>query len=282
MDKSRMKKFFSGFIIVAFVMIAFVVSASAQVTETYVVTSSNPQSWGFLAEGVIGKSDGGFVVGPAAAPAGGGSAMLSTIDSTGAHVLATARYGSTKLSSIYELKYSSYGNLSPQAIAFQFNVDSDVTDANNSFQGRLVFEPYQAYGNAAVVPNTWIEWNALTGKWWGSGGGASRPVSMSCPQSNPCTTAQLLFMYPNVGILDVGGVYFKVGTGWGPAFTGYVDKLVIGITTEDGNETSIWDFEEFSVATDPESCKKGGYLLFNPPTGPYKNQGQCVSSVVPQ
>ena len=47
------------------------------------------------------------------------------------------------------------------------------------------------------------------------------------------------------------------------------------------NET-IYDFEVFSVATDPADCKKGGWSTFNPPAGPYKNQGQCVSAAVPR
>jgi hypothetical protein len=28
-----------------------------------------------------------------------------------------------------------------------------------------------------------------------------------------------------------------------------------------------------------EDCKRGGYLKFGPPVGPFKNQGQCVSYV---
>ena len=47
------------------------------------------------------------------------------------------------------------------------------------------------------------------------------------------------------------------------------------------NET-IYDFEVFSAPTDPEECKKGGWSTFNPPGGPYKNQGQCVSATVRQ
>ena len=31
--------------------------------------------------------------------------------------------------------------------------------------------------------------------------------------------------------------------------------------------------------TDKEQCKRGGYLKFGPPAGPFKNQGQCVSYV---
>lgn len=271
---------FAKVILSAFLFLVTALPVSAQTTETYVVTPVNPQGWGFLAEGAAGKSSGSLVASVSGAPAGTGAGSLSTVDATGGHVLGTTRYAGTKLSDITALSYWSYGNLSPQSIALQFDVDSDVTDVNTTYQGRLVFEPYQGYGNAAVVPNTWTEWNALGGKWWGSGSGATRPVSVACPQSNPCTTVQLLSLFPNVGMRDPGALLFKVGSGWGPLFEGYVDKLTIAINSDDGVNTNIWDFEVFSVPTDIEQCKKGGYLLFNPPTGPYKNQGQCVSSVV--
>jgi YVTN family beta-propeller protein len=31
--------------------------------------------------------------------------------------------------------------------------------------------------------------------------------------------------------------------------------------------------------TSKERCKHDGYLMFGPPAGPFKNQGQCVSYV---
>jgi hypothetical protein len=43
------------------------------------------------------------------------------------------------------------------------------------------------------------------------------------------------------------------------------------------NDTT-YDFEVFSTPQDKEECKKGGWSTFNPPTGPYKNQGQCVAA----
>ena len=42
------------------------------------------------------------------------------------------------------------------------------------------------------------------------------------------------------------------------------------------NET-IYDFEVFHAATNPDDCKKGGWSTFSPP---YKTQGQCVSATV--
>ncbi|MGZ9005176.1 MAG: hypothetical protein ACXW20_15485 [Burkholderiales bacterium] len=33
-----------------------------------------------------------------------------------------------------------------------------------------------------------------------------------------------------------------------------------------------------ATPTDKDQCKNDGYKNFNPPSGPYKNQGQCVSA----
>ncbi len=41
---------------------------------------------------------------------------------------------------------------------------------------------------------------------------------------------------------------------------------------------TTYDFELNTVATNKDQCKDGGWQNFNPPAGPYKNQGQCVSS----
>ena len=41
---------------------------------------------------------------------------------------------------------------------------------------------------------------------------------------------------------------------------------------------TTYDFEPNTVATNKDQCKDGGWQNFNPPAGPYKNQGQCVSS----
>lgn len=261
-----------------FLFLAFVATQGlfAQ-NATSVVTPVNPQGWGFISEGVPGMSSGGFVQGPAPTPLGSGSAMLSTTGLTGGHILATVRYAGLRLADMTTVKYSNFGNLTPQSIAFQFDVDSDLTDTNTAYQGRLVFEPYLSFGNSAVVPNTWTEWNVLQGKVWGSGSGPMRPFSNYCPQSNPCSVAQVLVQFPNLGVRSsVGALLFKAGSGWSSSFTGNVDKFTIG--TSSGNTT--WDFELYSTPTDKDECKNDGFLLFNPPGGPYKNQGQCVSDAV--
>lgn len=250
-------------------------TAFGQTTETLVVTSSNQQGWSFLSENTAGGS-GAFVSGPSTPPLGSGSAQLALPAANNGYILWTGLYHGTRLADITELKYHTYGNSNVQAISLQFDVDDNGVDGDLGYQGRVVFEPYQMPG--IVQANTWQEWDVLAGRWWATPG-TNRPVSLICPQAAPCTTAALLQAFPNLRVF--GRFLFKAGSNWA-GFQGSVDSLKISIMTPDGVNTTTWDFEEFSAPTDPEDCKKGGYLLFNPPTGAYKNQGQCVSAAVPQ
>jgi hypothetical protein len=240
--------------------------------DTMVVTPTNTYGWTFAQDNPT-PGTGAFVDGPATPPMGTGSAQLTTDATTDGPILFKAAYQGLKLSAITALQYSTYRTLpsgtSPLAIALQFNIDSDVTDANNTYQGRLVFEPYQ--DGSTVVAGAWQTWNALGGLWWGSGGGPTRPISQACPQSDPCTLSEIVSMFPNAGIhLTQGAVVFKAGSGWMGAFDGNVDALTINGDT--------WDFNLHSTPANRDECKNDGYKNFNPPGGPYKNQGQCVAA----
>ena len=251
---------------------------SAAIADTFVVTPASTYGWTFAQDN---STPGGtaFVDGPASPPMGTGSAQLTTNLPTDGPILFKEDYKGTKLSDITALQYSTYRTAptdpnSVLAIALQFNVDSDLTDANNTYQGRLVFEPYQGAPAGTVVPGTWQTWNALNGRWWGSGNPLTRPISAFCPQSNPCTWTQIITQFPNAGIhATFGAVVFKAGSGWAP-FDGNVDAFTIGING--ANDT--YDFNLHSTPTDKDQCKNGGFKNFNPPSGPYKNQGQCVSA----
>src|SRR5690606_33861079 len=103
---------------------------------------------------------------------------------------------------------------------FQFDVDSDLNDGANSFEGRLVYEPYQV--PSSILQGQWQEWSPLDGKWWGTGS-TGRPISLLCSQSNPCTWQEILTAFPDAGIRALtvsdptaGRVYFKAGSGWSP------------------------------------------------------------------
>jgi hypothetical protein len=81
----------------------------------------------------------------------------------------------------------------------------------------------------------------------------------------------LLAVYPHAAIMmrsGAGTFGVKAGSGYS-SFDGNADKIVVNDTT--------FDFENHTVATNKDQCKDDGYKNFNPPGGPYKNQGQCVS-----
>lgn len=250
-------------------------------STTVVVSPTNPHGWFFYDDthDSLATATGRFVDGPGTPPLGKGSANLFVAGSTDGQTLMTLGYAGTRLDAITTLQYSTYvstsSNPATLAIALQIGVDFDSTDTNNGFQGRLVFEPYQNGG--VITPGTWQTWNALAGKWW-----ASKTTSAGsnglCPQSAPCTWPQVLANWPNAGIHASAGsgpgpIVFKAGSGWA-TFNGNVDAFTIGVH---GSNTT-YDFEDHTTATNKDQCKNGGWRTFNPPSGPYKNQGQCVSS----
>jgi hypothetical protein len=113
--------------------------AFADETTIVVVSPDNMNGWFFLPENSTGGT-GELVSGPPSPPAGNGSARLVPTDSNGSINIAALLHPGTPLSDITKLEYSTYrASGGPvQAISLQFNVDMDVTDANTTFQGRLV------------------------------------------------------------------------------------------------------------------------------------------------
>lgn len=197
---------------------------------TTVVNPASLQGWAFFNEGLNGS--GSFVTGPATAPLGNGSARL-TVDSNGRQSFGTLAYAGTRLDQITQLSYSSYQNnnvVSPVvAISLQFGMDFDLTDGDTSFQGRLVFEPYQ---NATVQQNVWQTWSPLAGKFWAT----RAPFNATCPQSNPCTWSQILAAYPNAGIHSntssgFGILLFRAGGPVAGGFDGNVDNFTFGVNS---------------------------------------------------
>lgn len=247
---------------------AMLAAPVAAVDNTVVVSPGNLQGWAFVQE--IANGSGSLVDGPTEPPMGTGSANL-VVDSTGRELLLNNGFAGTRLADITELSYHTYqnGDSTVFAASLQLDVDYDASDENTAWQGRLVYEPYQ---NGTVIPETWQEWDALAGTWWASGA----PGSTICPQSDPCTTEEVLAAFPDSAIrAEVGNVNFKAGGPWAGGFDGYVDAFTIG--TVAGSTT--FDFEGSEPApempSNKDDCKKGGWEAY----GVFKNQGDCVSYV---
>lgn len=217
--------------------------------HTTVVTPSNMQGWGFFQETPTGS--GTMVTGPSPAPLGTGSAQL-TVDSTGGEILAAVTNAGTRFDNIVSLSYKTYRSSGAIALAptVQFEFDNNLADADTAYRGRIVYEPYHTQ---TVSTGAWQTWNALddaagtaSGNWWGSSNGTST-LDEVCPQSNPCTWAEVKAAFPDGGIRSAGpstgGTFFKAGGGWTGGFIGAVDQFVIGVKTGIDTHTETYDFE---------------------------------------
>jgi len=213
-----------------------------------VITPATQQGWAFADDFPgMGTGSGGFEHGPGTPPLGVGSAFL-TVDANGRRIFGTGGYGGTRMDDVTTLAYSSYQNNNSNtvvAISFQFDMDYDLNDANNSFMGRLVFEPYLSPEQGAVQQNVWQNWDALAGKWYGTRSsvtvGNASGVAQPCQPSTPCTWQQVIALFPNAGVRNVpeGAVLFKAGGPWSPGFDGNVDNFRIAINTAN----TTYDFE---------------------------------------
>ncbi len=232
---------------------------------TTVVSPANMNGFVFFPEGPAGSfSTGTFVRGPGQPPLGMGTARF-TVDNTGRESLATFAFANTRLDAITELSYTAYQNKvtnpttpSDITIALQFDVDFNLSDANNAFQGRLVFEP--SANGIPVTPNQYQTFNTLdptTGRFFATNQTAS---GGNCTQANPCTKAQLLAFFPNVGIRNsqFGGLLLRAGGPVTGGFDGNADALVIAVN---GNRTTF-DFEPSSTTVVVTPTNMQGFVFF--------------------
>jgi hypothetical protein len=210
--------------------------AATSRADTAVVTTMAADAWFGLNEGPatsLGQTV--FTPGPNTPPSGVGSATLQ-VDGEGRASFGTLLYRGTPLAAITELRFSANpsSGLTPANLSLQFDVDYDGSDADTSFQGRLVFEPA-----GAPVTDVWTEHDTLAGTWWAT----RAPGQTFCPQSNPCTWAAVLAAFPNAEIRDDpfqrGALLFRLG---GPIPGGAIVSLD-AFTIAKGLPSTTYDFE---------------------------------------
>jgi hypothetical protein len=211
----------------------FTGAARADVNVTD-VTPADMQGWAFIDDNTGLAGTGTMVAGPGVPPLGTGSAQVSVGGPADRQLLGTAAFTGTPLSAITLLDYWSYQTGPILALSLQFDIRYRPTDT--AYGGRLVFEPYQQTG---VVPSGWTHSSAVAGptggRWWSS---KITPAGSDglCPQSSPCTWAQIRANWPDAAIS--GALFFKAGGGWS-AFTGNVDAFTIGI----GTDLTVFNFD---------------------------------------
>ena len=257
------------FLIAALVVGAVTTPFAQTATETLVVTATNTRGWT-----TADTRPGGAVafVLDNTAPAGSGALQLTTNATT----TAKAQYlhvASTPLAEVTDLSYYTKQNAAAFAGgAPSYQLVVNLCGATTGFT-TFVYEPYQG-GGAAVLAGAWQSWDvdASSAQMWSTRDVTCGPSSVVRGSGGPpfYNLAGLQTAFPNAVVIGFG---VNIGSN-NPSYDVEADLVQF-------NET-IYDFEVFSVATNPDDCKKGGWSTFNPPTGPYKNQGQCVSAAVPQ
>lgn len=211
----------------------FVLTLGTAQSATIVVSPGNMNGWSFFAE--TGTPTGQLVSGPGLTPAGTGSAQMTAPTSGDRMLFGTTSFSGMRLAEVTSLSYSTYRQSggSALAISLQFDVDTDLGDANGAWMGRLVYEPYYT---GSVMDNTWQTWDTLTtgNNWWFSGA----PGNASCSIGSPCSLANIISLFPNVGVRVGGITQFKTGGGW-TNFDGNVDNFRIATQQFD----TTFDFE---------------------------------------
>lgn len=257
--------------VLAICFASLAVSAQSTTNHTFEVTPTTPNGWYFYDDTTdsVATATGTFVDGPGTPPLGSGSVNLKAMIATDRQAIATNAYAGTALSSITTWGYSTFQPGPILAIALKFDVKYRTTDT--AYGGRLVFEPYQQGG---TVGSGWQTWDPYNGVWWASKTTAEGSNGL-CPQSSPCTWAEVKSYFPDATI--AGRLLLQAGGNW-TNFDGNADALTIGVSDGDSIQVDTYDFNLHNTPKDKDQCKDGGYKNFNPPTGPYKNQGQCVSA----
>lgn len=234
----------------------------AQVVETLVVTPTNLRGWNIADTRPGGAVE--FVL-DSTAPAGTGALRLTT-DATTAAKAQFLHAESTPLADVTALSYYTKQNSASFAggdASYQLLVN--LCPSQPSFT-TFVFEPYQ---NGVVIPGAWQSWDVAAGQMWSSRSVGCPTGSVDAGAGGPAvyTLAGLQATFPDAEVIGFG---VNIGS-FNPAYDVETDLVQF-------NDT-VYDFELVHRATDPEQCKKGGWSTFSPP---YRNQGECVSSTVPQ
>ncbi len=252
----------------ALALVAFVSIAAAAVTT--VVTPSNTEGWS-----TADTRPGGAVnfVADATSPFPGGALQLTTNAST----TAKAQYlhaANVTLASTTDLSYYTKQATTTASTTFAGAAPSYqlIVYLNGTTTGftTLVYEPYQ---NGTVIPGTWQQWDVDAGMFWSTrtftdggtcsvvAGGGGAPFYTLAGLQAACPDAVVVGFGVNIGSNN-------------PGYDVYTDGVVFNETT--------YDFELDPVPPvvplTKEECKNGGWMTFTNPS--YKNQGQCVSSVV--
>lgn len=251
------KKIAAGAIVVGAVLgLVYSVQQASAAPISVVVTPTNTQGWH---EADVRAGGDINYVSDATSPYPSGALQLTT-DGTNAAKAQYMNDASVPLADITDLSYYTKQTSGPATAAPSYQLEVNLNGDAGGFT-TLVYEPYW---NGAVTPGVWQQWDVDSGQFWSSR--TVEPLVVNGAGGPPFyTLSQLQAAYPNAVVTSFG---VNVGT-YNPNY----DVSTDGVQFND----TIYDFEVKAVApTAKDDCKKGGWMNF---VTPYKNQGQCVSSV---
>lgn len=250
----------AALVLTASALLAVAVAAAS----TVVVTSVNQQGWSTADTRPGGTV--GFVL-DATAPGGTGALQLTTNNTS----TAKAQYlhaTNTPIGDITDLGYYTKQNSASFVggdPSYQLVLCLGGLDVNGNCVGftTMVYEPYQ---NGGVTPGAWQQWDVDAGQFWSSrsyssgscvvtAGGGGLPFYTLSGLEAMCPAAVAVGFGVNIGSNN-------------PSYDVYTDLVTFNDTT--------YDFEVHSTPSDKAQCKNGGWATFNPPAGPFKNQGDCI------
>jgi hypothetical protein len=270
----KAKKIFLFTIVATFVAM---ISSTVAMAQTVVITPANAAQQGWS---TADTRPGGAINFVEDATAPGGAALQLTTNGTNAAKAQFMHEANIPLGAITQLSYSTRQVAGPvhAAASYQLPVclggfTSPKTPTNPTGCTGFTTFVYEPYQNGAVLPNVWQNWDVDAGQFWSSrsysdlanggtcnvvaGGGGAPFYTLSQLQAS-CPAAVVTGFGVNIGSFN-------------PGYNVYADLVNFnGIIT---------DFQVYNSATNAEQCKGDGWRFFNPQSGPYRNQGQCVSSV---
>lgn len=267
-----MTNFRLTFLVCSLILSAVSVPVLAQdEEETLVVTPVNTRGWTTADTRPGGAVE--FVL-DATSPAPGGALNLTTNGTT----TAKAQYmhpTETPIAEVNDLSYWAKRNSASFAggnASYQFVVCLGGIDGSGNCVGftTFVYEPYQ--NGFPIADSSWRQYDVDAGMMWSSrdynsgscvtvAGGGGEPFYTLAGIQAACPNAVAVGFGVNIGSNN-------------PSYDINVDLVKFNKTT--------YDFELYSSPSFVDACRNGGWSTFNPPTGPFKNQGQCISTFVPQ
>ena len=235
--------------------------ASISYSQTITVSKCNMNGWHTTKDN--GFNNAFLDLDPNSAPGAPGSGRLQI----GANTDKTASfhtgnlYKQTLISSITELKYSTYVKQNGNKGVAPFISIEVSYDGDASGEDTWIFEP--ASQATPVVLNTWQTWNAVTGKWY-----SAKKLLNSGPGLKATTLAALIQAKPASRLLNSSTIQFMAGTDknkWSN-FDGNIDHVIIGVR----GQSTTYDLV----------CNNSGAPTINCPAAITENtQGFCGANI---